>query len=431
MPSPPTRPCAPPIWGAMHSRVTRAVTRLTVLCVTLLILTGCGGSSKATQRSELTIVVNAPFSRSPYLGRTIENGARLAANEVNASGIRIGDTTYNLRITTMDTALSPANAVVNMRRVVGDHAIAVVDEGTGIDASWRIANSVGMPVGIVFEGGRQLVDPVTRPNVFRIAPSDHGIAFRLAEYLVPKGLKLALLHDDSDYGAAGEQALTSAFSQNRSSVAIDETLPADALDLGPQVLRARRAHATGLLVWGRPATIAAVLTAARSSGWNVPVFTPPAGADPFVRQQLADHPQWIDGLTFAGGRLTAEVGTRPFLTFEQKYESAFGVDRVGVTTRGGLPVIAPPESAMYAYDFVNLVAAAVLKAASTSPAKITAALNDVTTEGANGDQRAFNKNNHEGVVDDDIYFARFHDMTYTPVKDDPLSATLPTLPQTR
>jgi hypothetical protein len=98
---------------------------------------------------------------------------------------------------------------------------------------------------------------------------------------------------------------------------------------------------------------------------------------------------------------------------------------------GGRPVIAPPESAMYAYDFVNLIAAALLKAGSTEPAKVTAALNEVTTEGANGDQRAFNRHNHEGVVDDDIYFARFHDMIYAPVKDDPLSATLPTLPQTR
>jgi branched-chain amino acid transport system substrate-binding protein len=407
------------------------VGRVLLLLALLLALAGCGGDSSSSQRTPLTIVVNGPFSRSPYLGRTIENGARLAAREVNANGIRIGSKTYELRVRTLDTALSPARAVANMRRAVGQKAVAVVDEGTGIDASWRVAAKPGIPVGVVFEGGRQIVDPETRPNVFRIAPTDHGLAFRLAEYLIPKGLKLGLLHDDSDYGVAGGQALDSAFSRNRSSVAIDETLPADALDLAPQVLRARRAHATGLIVWGRASTIAAVLTAARSAGWDVPVFTPPTGADPFVRQQLADHPQWVDGLTFAGGRLTAEIGTGPFLTFEQKYESSFGVDRVGVKTSGGQAVIVPPETAMYAYDFVNLVAAALLKAGSTDPRKVTAALNEVTTEGANGDNRGFNHNNHEGVVDDDIYFARFHDMTYTPVKDDPLSATLPVVPQTR
>ena len=51
--------------------------------------------------------------------------------------------------------------------------------------------------------------------------------------------------------------------------------------------------------------------------------------------------------------------------------------------------------------------------------------------GANGDHRGFNENNHDGVVDDDVYFARFKGMTYSPVKDDPLSATLPVIGQTR
>jgi ABC-type branched-subunit amino acid transport system substrate-binding protein len=214
-------------------------------------------------------------------------------------------------------------------------------------------------------------------------------------------------------------------------VAIDETVPADALDLGPQLLRARRAHATAVLVWGRAPTIAAAITAARSSGWGVPFFAPPSAADPFVRQQLADHPSWVDGLTFASGRLTAEVGSAPFQAFEQKLESSYGVQRVGVRTLAGLPVIQPPETAMYAYDFVNLVAAAIQKADSTDPARITAALEQVSVEGANGDSRGFNQHSHEGVVDDDVYFARFHDMTYSPVKDDPLSGTLPTIPQTR
>jgi branched-chain amino acid transport system substrate-binding protein len=404
--------------------------RLLLLGFAALAVAGCGSKSSTSHRS-LTVVVNAPFTRTPYLGRAIENGARLATREIDANGIRIDGHVYDLKIRTMDSALSPARAVANLRRAVGDHAIAVVEEGTGIDASWRVAARASVPVGVVFEGGGQVVDPQTRPNVFRIAPTDHGIAFRLAEYLVPKRLKIALLHDDSDYGATGAKALASAFSRNRSSVVLSETVPSDALDLGPQVLRARRAGATALLVWGRPATIASAITAARSSGWGVPFFAPPTGADPFVRQQLADHPGWVDGLTFASGRLTAEIGTGPFETFEQKLESVYGVERVGVRTRAGAQVIQPPETSMYAYDFVNLLAAALQKASSVDPARITAALEQVTVEGANGDARGFNEHNHEGVVDDDVYFARFHDMTYAPVADDPLSATLPQIPQTR
>jgi branched-chain amino acid transport system substrate-binding protein len=399
--------------------------------VVVLLLAGCGGHTSAVKRPTLLIVVNAPFTGTPYLGSAIEDGVRLAVAEQNASGIPVGTSTYNLRVQTMDSALSPARAVANVRRAVDEHAVAIVDEGTGIDASWRIARPSETPICVVFEGGKEIVNPQTRPNVFRIAPTDHGVAFRLAEYLIPKHLKIGLLHDDSDYGASGAKSLDDAFSQNRSSVAIEETLPADALDLGPEILRARRAGATALLVWGRPATIAAAITAARSAGWNVPFYTPPTGADPFIRQQLANHPAWVDGLTFASGRLTAEVGVAPFQSFERRLESAFGPELVGVKTREGQQVVEPPETAMYAYDFVNVLAAALRRAASTEPEKITDALNDVTIEGANGDSRGFNRVNHDGVVDDDVYFARLHDMTYAPVRDDALSATLPEVPQTR
>jgi branched-chain amino acid transport system substrate-binding protein len=406
------------------------VRRIALLALAVPVLAACGGGKHGATK-HLLIVVNAPFSSTPYLGRAIENGTRLAAAQVNTIGVRVGNDHYLLTVRTMDTGLSPARAVANVRRAVSDGAIAIIDEGTGVDASWRVAERRGVPICIVFAGGRSLVDAATRPNVFRIAPTDHGVAFRLAEYLITKHVKVALLHDDSDYGNAGAKELKRAFGGERATVAIDETLPADALDLSPQILRARRAHATALLVWGRPATIASAITAARSAGWNVPFYSPPTGADPFVRQQLADHPSWVDGLTFAAGRLTAEVGAGPFTGFTQRYVAAYGVDRVGVHTSAGAAVTEPPETPMYAYDFVNLLAAALTKAGSTDPAEITKALEEVTVEGANGDERAFNHSSHEGVVDDDVYFARFHDMTYTPVKDDPLSATLPAISQTQ
>ena len=86
---------------------------------------------------------------------------------------------------------------------------------------------------------------------------------------------------------------------------------------------------------------------------------------------------------------------------------------------------------MYAYDFTHVLVAALTRAGSLDAGKVLAALDEVTTQGANGDERGFNRHNHDGVVDDDVYFARFHDMTYQPVPDDPLSATLPLIPQTR
>jgi branched-chain amino acid transport system substrate-binding protein len=395
--------------------------------VALTLLAGCAGGDDDSVQT-LTIVVNAPFSRSPYVGETVARGAELGASR--AGVIETEDGRYRLVVRRMDTALSPRRAVRNVRRAVEDGAVAIVDEGTGVDASWRIAREADVPVAITYQGGVGLVDADERPNVFRIAPTDRGIGFRLAEYVIPKGLRVALLTDDTGYGDEGRAMLDRTFGANPEAVATKIRLPSAAPDLAPQVLKARRAGATALLVWAQPATIAKVLTAARSSGWKVPVYTPPSGADPLVRQQLADHPEWVDGLVFASGRMTAELGPEAWYAFQSAFVTRYGPDRVGVRTSNGEEVFQPPEYAMYSYDFVSVLAAAINQAGGADDrSKLLEALTEVTVEGANGDERGFTIHNHEGVVDDDVYFARFDDMTFSPVKDDALSSTLPTISQ--
>jgi branched-chain amino acid transport system substrate-binding protein len=395
-------------------------------------LSACGGGSKSADSKQLLIVVNAPFSKSPAIGQSIEQGVQLAVDEINDDGgMRSGGSTYTFRVEKLDNALSPTRALDNVRRAVSEHAVAIVDEGTGVDASWKVADDAGIPLCVVYQGGEGLVDPAARPNVFRIAPTDHGMSFRLAEYVIPKGLRVALLHDDSDYGQQGAVALNDAFGHNPESVTADLTLSATAADLSPQVLQARQSGADGLVVWALASTIVKVVRAARQSGWDVPVFTASSAEDPLLRQQLSDHPEWLDGLTFASGRMTAEQGPGPFLAFQEKYLKAFGPFDTGVKTSGGETVVQPPDYAMYPYDFVKLLAEAVGKADAPTGDPILAQLNLVAVQGVNGDVRGFNSRNHEGVVDDDVYFAVFHDMTFTPVKDDPLSATLPVIDQTR
>jgi ABC-type branched-subunit amino acid transport system substrate-binding protein len=407
------------------------VRRLPFLLAGLALVTGCGGSDSASTTGEVVIAVDVPVTGSPYVAQTIKQGAELAASNLNGGGgIRIGDRSYKLDVKLYDNHLSARRAVANVRRALDAGAVAVVSDGTGVDATWQLASDKDVAICITYDGGTGLVDVEQRPNVFRIAPTNRGIAFRLAEYLIPKKLKVALLADDSAYGRLGAADVERAFSQNPEAVATKLTLPAGQTDLSPQILRIRRSGATALLVWGQPPTIASVISAARSSGWDVPVYAPPSGADPFIRQQLADHPEWVDGLTFASGRMTAEAGTAPFLSFQSQYVSTYGADPVGVKTSQGEAVTQPPEFAMYSFDFVHVLVAALTRANSVEPDKVLAALEEVTTQGANGDERGFNEHSHEGVVDDDVYFARFRDMTFAPVTDDPLSSTLPPIPQT-
>ena len=414
---------------------SRGRTALLALALSLVGLAACsdgGGKEPPPSKTRtLLIAINAPFSQDAFVGQTIDQGVRLAVDQINdRGGVRIGSTAYTFQVKRYDTGLSSEQAVANVRRAIADGAVAVVDEGTGIDASWEVANAATVPICIVYQGGEGQVDPETRPNVFRIAPTDHGISFRYAEYLAPQGLKVALMTDDTDYGRQGETALADAWDHIPESVADKIQIPSSATDVAPQVLQARNAGATALLVWARASTVAQVVRAARSSGWDVPIYTPPSGEDPPVRQQLADHPEWVDGLTFAAGRMTAERGPGPYLRFQDAYVEAFGRDDTGVQTSDGKTVYQPPDYGMYPYDFVNVLATALTASNGATGAPLVQSLNEVETRGANGDERGFNEKNHEGVIDDDTYFAVFDDMTYAPVKDDPLSATLPTIDQT-
>jgi branched-chain amino acid transport system substrate-binding protein len=393
---------------------------------------GAGGSS-TEPAPPLTIAVNAPFTGAPQVAQAIANGVDLAVQTRTQDGVlTAGGHRYRIRVSKLDDELSPLQALRNVRAAIDDHALAVVDEGTGVDASWSAANAAHLPIGVVYQGGEELVDPVRRPNVFRIAPTDRGLAFRLGEYVAPRHHKVAFLVDDTGYGTQGREALDRAWDFDPKQVVATIVLPSGQTDLSPQVLRAQRAGAEALIVWARGPAIASVVSAARSRGWDVPVYTTPAGADPIVRQQLADHPRWVDGLTFASGRMTAEEGPAPFEQFQQSYASAFGPDLVGVKTADGQPVIQPPEFAMYAYDMTQAILAALQTAGGAGDrARFVRVLGSTTVEGANGDARSFNRRNHEGVIDDDVAFARFHDMTFAPVQDDALSASLPTITQTQ
>jgi branched-chain amino acid transport system substrate-binding protein len=392
------------------------------MALSALVVAGCGDQQPSRTA---VIAVDAPFSKDPYIGNTIANGVKLAAANI---GVQHGDFA-DFRIVTYDNGGSPSRAVANIRRAIDQDAVAIVSDGTGVDAGWKLAAKANVPIGIAYDGAENLVDAQRRPNVFRITPTNHGMAFRLAEYLVPKKLRIAFLTDDTGYGRAGRASLDRAFGENPEAVAARIEVPSNATDLAPQVLQARRSGATALLVWGQPSSIAESVVAARSAGWDVPILAPPAAQDPLVRQELASRPQWLDGLTFVSGRLTAEGGVGPWYQFARSYREKFGLERVGVKTPEGVEVVQPPELAMYAFDFTNVLAAAVYEAQSTDGAKVLAALDQVSVKGANGDNRGFNEASHEGVVDDDVYFARFSGMVFEPVDDDALSRTLPEILQ--
>ncbi len=399
----------------------------------LVVLVAMGGAGACTggQRANgdvVRVVVSAPLTRSPWVGEFLDRGARLATEEINAAGgIEVGKTKKLLKLDVLDHAGSAQTAQAHARAAVNDGAALLISDGVGAIAVSQVTGPSALPTIITFEGGTDLIDEEGRPTLFRLAPANRPMTMRLADYLADKATQVAVLHDDTSYGKDGATELGRAFRRNETDVVATVEIPAGASNVEPQVLRARRAGADAVVLWAQAPIVAAVVQAARSSGWGVPLYAGPTAEDPLVRQQLAGRPEWVDGLTFVSFRITAEVGPEPWESFRTAFENRFGKDEIGVTA-GGTAVVQPPDWAMYSYDAVYLLKAALERADGLGQPLVDA-FNSVFITGANGDERSFGPQNHEGVSQDDMYFGRFSGMRFQPVADDILSGNLPPIPQ--
>jgi ABC-type branched-subunit amino acid transport system substrate-binding protein len=402
--------------------VIRATAAALGVAVATSVLTGCGSHHDS---ASYPIVVSAPLTTAPWIGTAIERGAQLAVEEVNAHGIGSSHTKLKLRV--LDNAGSPRTAADIARQAASEHAAALITDGVGAGPVADISDPAHLPVFVVFDGGSSIIDPTKRPTVFRIAPADEVMGRRLADYVSARKPRVAIISDDTSYGHDGLTSLRAGFSDDNTPVVAAPVVPTSGTAVAPQVVQARKAGATLLVVWGSSPVVAATVRAARSSAWNVPIMTGPTGEDPLVRQQLADHRDWMDGLTFVSFRITAEVGPKPFEAFRHAYEAKYGVDRVGVS-QNGTPVTQPPDWAMFSYDTVKLVTAALEDSKATGAPEL-ASLDKVVITGANGDERGFVPGVREGVSSDDMYFGKFHGFRFAPVNDDVLSDSLPSVPQ--
>ena len=396
-----------------------------VVVALALLATACNGGSGDAPKGEVLVVVSAPLTAQPWIGRFAERGAKLAADQLNAGG---GAGGKKVVISVLDNGGSPQRAVANARTAVAKGAAALITDGVGALAIADVSDPASLPVFVVFEGGISLVDPKERPTLFRMAPSNKPMATRLSDYLSEQAKVVGLISDDSSYGREGATQTRLAFTRNEIRLAADAAVPEGASDVAPQVLQARRSGAQALVVWARASGVAAVLRAARSSGWEVPIYAGPTGEDTLVRQRLADHPEWLDGLTIVSFRITSETGPAPFAAYRKAYVEKYGEDEVGVSA-GGKPVLMPPDWSTYSYDSVKLLAAWLDKSGGKTGAPLMAAVNGTVITGANGDERGFGAEDREGVSPDDMYFGRFQDMRFAPVKDDILSTGLPTVEQ--
>lgn len=404
-------------------RAGSAAVALAIVC-----LSACGSTSSSSGQSSsvITIAVDVPVAADAYVAGAISRGATLAVKEANAKGLSLGGTTYTVALKIYDDNNQPAQSAQNVASAINDGAAAVIEDGLGATVSAPKSAAAGVPEIDIANGTAALLDPQSRPSLFRLGIANDAAATLLGKYVVQTTKSVAIIHDDTDSGRDGADQLVQALATAGGKASPSIEVPAGSATFDSQLQQVRASGAGALAVWGSDLFVAKLVSSAHAAKLTLPVFTGPTGESPAVRATAGNDA--TDGLRFVSARLTSEGDSTSFPQFEHRLAVATGgATDAGFKDSAGNEVRQPNDFDLFSYDAVNLVIAALKKQNSGRPGQgLIAALGAVSVPSANGDTRGFNPQNHEGVSDDDMYIAVIHDMKFAPVKDEQLSKTLPT-----
>lgn len=342
-------------------------------------LVACGKKEESTAAAEagdqLVVKighVGATSGAVAHLGKDNENGARLAIEELNAAGLKIGEKAARFELLAEDDAADPKQATAAAQKLVDVNVNGVVGHltsGATLPSS-QIYHDAGIPQ-ITPSSTNPKYTRQGFPGAFRLVADDVQQGGALGRYAVQalKARTVAVIDDRTAYGqgladefekaavAAGAQLVAHEYTNDKAIDfnAILTTLKAKQPDViffggmdsvgGPMLRQMRTLGFTSKLVGGDGLCTSEMITLSANALGDEEVFCVEAGG--------------VDGNEVAAND-----------KFRADFKAKYGVD---VQAYAG-----------YAYDGVKLLAAAMQAAGSAEPQKYLPALKAIQYQGASG-----------------------------------------------
>jgi branched-chain amino acid transport system substrate-binding protein len=365
----------------MKSAIAAAVT---------LVLFGCGkGGDKTAATSadgmEVKIGHVAPLTGAiAHLGKDNENGARLAIEEINKSGLTIDGKKVVLTLVPEDDAEDPKTATQVAQKLVDAKVAGVVghlNSGTSIPAS-KIYSDAGIT---------QVSPSATNPDytkqgfktTYRLVATDAQQGPALANYVINtlKAKTVAIIDDSTQYGkgladefektikAAGVKVVTREASNNK------------ATDFKAILTKVKGKKPDVIMYGGMDATGGPLTKQAAELGIKAKVV----GGDGMCTEKLAElaGDAVINVTCSEAGMALSKMAQGA--DFQKRYKERFNAD---------VQIYAP-----FTYDAVYVLVDSMKRANSADPAKILAAMPDTKMQGLVGNIAFDDKGDmKEGVI---------------------------------
>ncbi|MGL5041780.1 MAG: ABC transporter substrate-binding protein [Culicoidibacterales bacterium] len=332
---------------------------IAVVCASFLTLVGCGPGSTNTD----TIKIGANFELtgavSSYGSSELE-GAKLALEEINAKGGVLGK---QLSLVELDNKSDAAEVVsVATRLTTQEKVVATIGPATSGNAKAAITSANQAKVPLLSPSATS--DDVTVDRDGKVQPYGFRLCFKdsfqgqvMAKFATEnlKATKAMLIADNSnDYGTGLAKEFKAAF---KGQIVGQESYTDTEKDFSAIITNIKNKDFDVLFIPGYYGQAGLIIKAAREAGISVPII----GADGFDSPELVNlaGSTNLNNVYYSAhySSLSKDEKVTTFLTnFKAKYNKE------------------PNAFHALAYDSVYLLADAITRADSATPAKITEAL---------------------------------------------------------
>ncbi len=332
-------------------------------------------SNTALAEDTLKLALTGPFSGgSAPMGTSMRDGAKLAINEINAAGgIHLGNKKLRIEIIERDDEgkndrgaliAQELSSMPNLSGVIG-----TVNTGVAISGDKHFQENGITKIITPAAGSASMAQwskaGVKDLSIFRFAAHDGIQAAMVVEEAIKRNfIKVALLHDSSNYGASGREDLLAQIKLqgNKLNVVTTEKFNVGDKDMTAQLLRTRASGAQAILIWGVGPELAAIANGMAKNNIKLPLI----GGWALSMSNFIDNAGKNSNGAMMPQTFIEEAINPRVKNFITHYYKTYNVNR-----------IPSPVSAAQGYDAVLIFAAAAKQAQSTDTKKIKLALENL------------------------------------------------------
>jgi branched-chain amino acid transport system substrate-binding protein len=307
-----------------------------------------------------------------HLGKDNEMGARMAIDELNAKGVTIGGKKAKFELLAEDDASDPKQGTAAAQKLVDSKVNGVVghlNSGTTIPAS-KLYSDAGIP---------QISPSATNPKytrngyktAFRVLADDVHLGGTLGKYAVQqlKGKTIAVIDDRTAYGQGVADEFEKAAKAAGGNTAGREFTSDKATDFTAILTSLKAKNPDIIFFGGMDAVAGPMMRQMKQLGINAKFM----GGDGICTGEL---PKLAAGTMADGQVVCAEGGG-----VEGEAKKSMDDFRVAFKKKFNTEV---QLYAPYAYDAVNVMVSAMVKAGSADPAKYLPELAKISYKGVTG-----------------------------------------------